>query len=119
MTLTQQGILVGFVAATPHSKKPRRWACDNFKPADDPSFCANCHDIASSHRGPTPGAPRSFRISIPLKVADDRQSLTPLQRCIAAKKLLEPIYGATNLAPLGSPISKALDLLDQAIDELR
>ena len=37
------------------------WACDNFKASEeDPTFCANCGDFASMHKGPTPGAPRSF-----------------------------------------------------------
>jgi len=41
----------------------KRWACNNFKVSeDDPAFCANCHDFASSHKGPTPGAVRSFRL---------------------------------------------------------
>ena len=39
------------------------WACDNFKVSeDDPAFCANCGDFASMHKGPTPGAPRQFRL---------------------------------------------------------
>lgn len=49
------------------SAKKKRWACKDFKASEDPSFCANCGDFASSHKGPTPGAPRSFRLSVPLK----------------------------------------------------
>jgi hypothetical protein len=41
----------------------KSWACKNFKASDsDPAFCANCGDLASMHKGPTPGAPRQFVI---------------------------------------------------------
>lgn len=43
---------------------------------------------------------------------------TARQNCIAAKFLLEPIYGGTNHAPLGGPIAKVLDYLDESIDAL-
>ncbi len=46
-------------------KKWRSWACGNFKVSEeDPSFCANCGDFASMHKGPTPGAVRSFRLHL-------------------------------------------------------
>lgn len=45
-------------------------ACKNFKACDDdPVFCANCAEPASYHKGPTPGAPRQFRLSVPVKPA--------------------------------------------------
>ncbi len=50
--------------------------------------------------------------------ADQGPAETARQRCIAAKHLLEPIYGATNYAPIGSSIAKSLDYLDEAINAL-
>lgn len=52
-----------FPTASKLALRPRKsWACDNFKVSeDDPNFCANCGDFASMHKGPTPGAIRTFR----------------------------------------------------------
>jgi hypothetical protein len=41
---------------------------------------------------------------------------TAQSNCIAAKRLLEPIYGATNYAPIGGPIAKAMDHIDAALE---
>jgi hypothetical protein len=46
----------------PAPKPAQTRACSNFKVSeDDPSFCINCGDFASMHKGPTPGAIRTFR----------------------------------------------------------
>lgn len=48
----------------------KKWPhkCSGWKASEsDPSFCANCGNIASGHKGPTPGAPRSFMLRMPLK----------------------------------------------------
>lgn len=53
----------------------RKWPhkCTGWKASEeDPSFCANCHNIASAHKGPTPGAPRSFMLRVPLKPTEKR-----------------------------------------------
>jgi hypothetical protein len=46
-------------------------ACKDFRASpEDPTFCANCGDFASMHKGPTPGATRSFRLAVPIVPSD-------------------------------------------------
>lgn len=50
----------------------KKWPhkCAGWKASEeDPSFCASCGNIASAHKGPTPGAPRQFRMTVPVKPA--------------------------------------------------
>lgn len=56
----------------------KKWPhkCSGWKASDeDPSFCANCGNIASGHKEPTPGAPRSFRLSVPVKRVEKTEKL--------------------------------------------
>lgn len=44
---------------------------------------------------------------------------TAHQRCTEIHHLLEPIYGSTNYAPIGSVLEKCLDDADAACDALQ
>lgn len=58
----------------------------------------------------------AFQMQVDDELGEPGPAETARQNCIAAKHLLEPIYGSTNFAPIGSPIAKTLDHLDAAID---
>lgn len=68
----------------------KKWPhkCTGWKPSEsDPSFCANCGNIASGHKGPTPGAPRQFRLAVPARPTPDDVLLKDLTEKFLAWKL--------------------------------